>query len=128
MRVISQFTVGGSASGDGTGDGSVADDGSVAASAAAASSASGTGAASGIVVQPSSYHPSGNRTLLLLRGRPSLYSNARFLFWILRGSFFFDDDLGSSSKEIYCVIVLLCYCSSGVAYYRSHFMRRWQPV
>ena len=57
----------------GTGDGSVA----VAASAAAASSASGTGAASGIVVQPFSYHPSGNRTLLLLR-RPSLYSNARF--------------------------------------------------
>ena len=46
-----------SASGSGSGDGSGA------ASAAAASSASGTGAASGIVVQPSSYHPSGNRTL-----------------------------------------------------------------
>ena len=45
------------ASGSGSGDGSGA------ASAAAASSASGTGAASGIVVQPSSYHPSGNRTL-----------------------------------------------------------------
>jgi len=44
-----------SASGSGSGDGSGA--------AAAASSASGTGAASGIVVQPSSYHPSGNRTL-----------------------------------------------------------------
>ena len=88
MRVISQFTVGGSASGDGTGDGSVADDGSVAASAAAASSASGTGAASGIVVEPSSYHPSGNRTLpqlLILKDSfeedqhlTSLYSNARF--------------------------------------------------
>jgi len=69
-----------SASGSGSGDGSGA--------AAAASSASGTGAASGIVVQPSSYHPSGNRTLpqlLILKDSfeedhhlTSLYSNARF--------------------------------------------------
>ena len=65
------FTV--SVCGSGAASGTVAvaasetGDGSVAASAAAASSASGTGAASGIVVEPSSYHPSGNRTLVQLQ-------------------------------------------------------------
>ena len=64
-----QFTVCGS--GDGSGDETVAvadsGDGSASGAAAAASSASGTDAASGIVDEPSSYHPSGNLTLVQLQ-------------------------------------------------------------